>query len=99
MLVMMQTEKHRCSMIIKRKSLVTLNITYYRLDYRSILQEFIWQTMDVKPKYPRVQKFLNYWHNNIEATINEIQLCDSENNKISKADFMIYDNDSGKGYI
>ena len=99
MLVMMQTEKHRCSMIIKRKSLVTLNITYYRLDYRNILQEFIWQTMDIKPKYPRVQKFLNYWHNNIDAIINEIQLCDSENNKISKADFMIYDNDSGKGYI
>ena len=86
-------------MIIKRKSLVTLNITYYRIDYKSILQEFIWQTMDVKPKYTRVQKFLNYWHNNIDAIINEIQLCDSENNKISKADFMIYDNDSGKGYI
>ena len=36
---------------------------------------------------------------NIDATINEIQLCDSENNRISKVDFMIYDNDSGKGYI
>ena len=66
-------------MIIKRKSLVTLNITYYRLDYRSILQEFIWQTMDVKPKYPRVQKFLNYWHNNIDAIINEIQQPEHDN--------------------
>ena len=61
-------------MIIKRKSLVTLNITYYRLDYRSILQEFIWQTMDVKPKYPRVQKFLNYWHENIDAVIASIDI-------------------------
>ena len=47
-------------------------------DYENILQQLVWQTMDVKPKYPKVQKFLNYWHNNIDAIVNEVQICDSE---------------------
>jgi uncharacterized protein Usg len=64
--------------LIKRKVLVTLNVYYWMPDYENILQQLVWQTMDVKPKYPRVQKFLNYWHNNIDAIVNEVQICDSE---------------------
>ena len=45
-------------------------------DYENILQQFIWQTLDVKPKYPGVHKFLNHWHNNIEAIVNEVQICE-----------------------
>jgi len=62
--------------IIKRKVLVTLNVYYWMPDYENILQQFIWQTLDVKPKYPRVYKFLNHWHNNIEAIVNEVQICE-----------------------
>ena len=64
--------------IIKRKILVTLNVYYWMPDYENILQQFIWQTIDVKPKYPRIHKFLDYWHNNIDAIVNEIQICESE---------------------
>ncbi len=64
--------------LIKRKVLVTLNVYYWMPDYENILQQLVWQTMDVKPKYPKVQKFLNYWHNNIDAIVNEVQICDSE---------------------
>ena len=66
--------------ILKRKILVTLNVYYWMPDYENILQQFIWQTMDVKPKYPRVHKFLDYWHNNIDAIVNEIEISESERN-------------------
>ena len=66
--------------IIQKKILVTLNVYYWLPDYENILQQFIWQTLDVKPKYPRVHKFLDYWHNNIDAIVNEIQICESERN-------------------
>jgi len=65
-------------LLIKRKTLVTLNIFYWMPDYESILQQLIWQTMDVKPKYPRVHKFLDHWHNNIDAKLSEIIIYDSE---------------------
>ena len=64
--------------IIRNKTLVTLNVYYWMPDYDNILQQFIWQTMDVKPKYPRINKFLDFWHNNIEAIVSEIQICESE---------------------
>ena len=66
--------------IIKRKTLITLNVYYWLPDYENLIQQFMWQTMDVKPKYPRVNKFLNYWHNNIDAIINEVQISESERN-------------------
>ena len=68
--------------VIRRKTLVTLNVFYWMPDYENILQQFIWQTMDVKPKYPRVHRFLNYWHNNIDAVVSEVVICDSERENI-----------------
>ena len=61
-------------MIIIKNTIVTVNIFYWRPDCHNILQQFIWQTDDVKPQYPRVHKFLNYWHDNIEAVISEIEI-------------------------
>lgn len=46
-------------------------------DYTHILQEFIWQTADISPEYPRVHRFLNYWHDNIEAVISEVNIADN----------------------
>ena len=60
--------------ILRRKTLVTLDIFYYLPDYPSLIEEFIWQTHDVVPELPRVQKFLWYWHDNVDATINKIYI-------------------------
>ena len=64
-------------MFLVRNTTVTLNIFYWMPDYQNILQQFIWQTTDVRPEYPRVHRFLNYWHNNIEAVIEEINISDN----------------------
>ena len=64
-------------MIILRNTIVTLNVLYWMPDYTHILQEFIWQTADISPEYPRVHRFLNYWHDNIEAVISEVKIADN----------------------
>ena len=64
-------------MIILRNTIVTINVLYWMPDYTHILQEFIWQTADVRPEYPRVHRFLNYWHDNIEAVISEVKIADN----------------------
>ena len=46
-------------MILRRKSIVTVDILYWMPDYDNILQEFVWQTKDVVPEIPRVHKFLD----------------------------------------
>jgi len=69
-------------MFVRNKVLVSLRVYYYMPDYRDLIQEFMWQTMDIKPKYPRVNKFLNYWKENIEAVIADVEMIETE--KISK---------------
>jgi len=69
-------------MVVRNKVLVSLHVFYSMPDYRDLIQEFMWQTMDIKPKYPRVNKFLNYWKENIEAVIADIEMIETE--KISK---------------
>ena len=64
-------------MIILKNTIVTVSVFYWMPDYRHVLQEFIWQTDDIKPEYPRVHKFLNYWHDNIEAVISEVNIADN----------------------
>jgi uncharacterized protein Usg len=57
-------------------SLVTINVIYYMPDYRHLLNEFIWQTLDKRPKYPRIEQFLGFWRREIDAVIKEIILTD-----------------------
>ena len=64
-------------MILIRNTIVTINVLYWMPDYTHILQEFIWQTADISPEYPRVHRFLNYWHDNIEAVISEVNIANN----------------------
>jgi uncharacterized protein Usg len=57
-------------------SLVTVRVVYFLPDYHDILQEFLWQTMDLRPRYPRVQRFLDHWRREIDAVIKEIDICE-----------------------
>lgn len=59
-------------------SLVTINVLYHLPDYRSILNEFIWQTLDLRPRYPRVEQFLAYWEQEIEGRIKQVRLMDGD---------------------
>lgn len=64
--------------IFVTKQLVLVKVEYYIPDYRSILNEFSWQTEDIWPTIPRVHKFLNYWKEHIEAPINTVFVASSD---------------------
>ena len=71
---------------LKRTELVFVGVTYYMPDYTNILQTFHWQTEDITPDLPRVHQFLNYWKENIEAIIKEVEVCSSFGG-MKRADF------------
>ena len=56
------------------EQLTLIQVYYYMPDYPSVLNEFVWQTIDLYPRFPRMQRFLSYWSENIDARINEIYL-------------------------
>lgn len=66
--------------ILSERSLVTIQVYYFIPDYPHLIGRFIWQTQDVKPRYPRIHRFLDHWRREIDAVIKEIVICDSTSN-------------------
>ena len=58
--------------------LATAEVLYYLPDHPSLLQSFIWQTLDLAPTYPRTHHFLNFWRREIDAVIHSVQLATGE---------------------
>ena len=73
--------------LFPKKIWVLVNISYWMPDNQNILQEFIWQTRDIEPTYPRINRFLLYWKDNIEPVINDISLVSSSVNNYRYTNF------------
>lgn len=58
-------------MIIKTTKPVLLQVYYFMPDHPNLLQEFTWGYDDIIPELIKTHKFLNHWHQNIEAVISE----------------------------
>ncbi len=67
--------------------LTTANITYHMPDHPNLLQEFIWQNMDIAPKYPKLSKFLDFWEREIEGALNSVRVTSAE--LITPAEFKL----------
>lgn len=60
--------------ILKKKEIVLVGIIYYLPDHKNLVNEFYCHFEDIVPDIPRVHEFLNYWKNNIEAVIKQIEV-------------------------
>ena len=58
--------------------LATAEVLYYMPDHPTLLQSFIWQTLDLAPSYPRIHKFLDFWRAEIQAVIHSVNLASGE---------------------
>ena len=63
-----------------------MQVVYYIPDYLHLVNEFIWQTEDQQPDYPRINQFLDYWDRNIDGPIKEVYIHDQEDSKIRIVD-------------
>ena len=65
-------------MIFRSKQLVTVDIFYFMPGYQNLIQEFVWQTEDIVPEMYRTHKFLDYWHHNIDAIVQEVMIMTND---------------------
>ena len=59
---------------LRGKRLTTAEVLYYMPDHPDLLQSFLWQTLDEGPDYPRIQRFLAFWREEIDAVIHSVQI-------------------------
>lgn len=54
--------------------LTTAEILYHLPDHPNLLQSFIWQDLDIAPRYPVLHKFLDFWKREIEGNLHSVRV-------------------------
>ncbi|HKY94924.1 MAG TPA: Usg family protein [Kiloniellales bacterium] len=70
----MRVHESALALQLRGYRLATAEILYHMPDHPGVLQQFVWQHMDIAPDYPRLQKFLDYWRRNIEAVLHSVKV-------------------------
>jgi uncharacterized protein Usg len=83
---LVQQGRNNLTYIIEKWTIASVQVVYYLPDHIHILNEFVWQTEDRRPKFPRIGKFLEYWDKNIEGPIKEVYIYDHEKHDIRQVD-------------
>jgi uncharacterized protein Usg len=55
--------------------LSTVRIHYYLPDHRSLLQQFVMQQYDIAPRFPELDRFLDYWRREIDAVLHSVEVA------------------------
>jgi len=63
---------------LKNYRLTTAEILYHLPDYPELLQSFIWQNLDLAPKFPALQKFLDYWEHHLDGRLHSVQVANTK---------------------
>lgn len=66
-------------LILRYPTIITCEVLYYRPDFPSLVQSFVWQTEDTIPELKRIHQFLHFWQTQIEARINSIRISHGNN--------------------
>ncbi len=55
--------------------LTTAQIFYHLPDYPQLLQEFIWQHLDLAPEFPQLKQFLSFWEKRIDGKLHSVNIA------------------------
>ena len=58
--------------------LTTAEILYHLPDYPSLLQSFVWQTMDRAPHFVKIREFLDHWEAHLEGRIHSVKIASKQ---------------------
>ena len=54
--------------------LTTAEILYHLPDHPGVLQSFVWQDLDISPKFPVLRKFLDFWVREIDGKLHSVRV-------------------------
>jgi uncharacterized protein Usg len=54
--------------------LTTAEILYRLPDHPALLQTYIWQELDLAPRYPVLAKFLDFWERELDGRLHSVRV-------------------------
>lgn len=55
--------------------LTTAEILYHLPDHPHLIQSFVWQQLDIAPRFPELQRFLAFWQTQIEGRLHSVKVA------------------------
>jgi len=64
----------RLDLQLRGYRLTTAEILYHLPDHPTLLQTFIWQELDIAPRFPVLHKFLSFWQRELEGKLHSVRV-------------------------
>ena len=74
-------------LMLRDYRLTTAEIIYRFPDHPVLLQQFIWQELDLAPKFPVLGKFIDFWNRELDGKIHSVKVMHAE--LVSPAEFRL----------
>ena len=58
--------------------LTTAEILYRMPDHPGVLQAYVWQDLDLAPRFPALTRFLDFWSRNLDGKLHSVKVASSE---------------------
>ncbi|MDE3015911.1 MAG: usg protein [Pseudomonadota bacterium] len=65
------------SLMLRDYRLTTAEILYHLPDHPALLQSYVWQQLDIAPRFPVLNKFLDFWEREIEGKLHSVKIASS----------------------
>jgi uncharacterized protein Usg len=60
---------------LKDYRLTTAEILYHMPDHHGILQSYVWQDMDIAPRFPVLHDFLDFWRRELDGEVHSVRVA------------------------
>ena len=57
--------------------LTTAEILYRLPDHPGMLQTYVWQALDLAPRFPALRKFLDFWERELDGKLHSVRVASS----------------------
>ena len=74
----MALETHELELMLRDYRLTTAEILYHFPDHPALLQSYVWQELDLAPKFPTLKKFLAFWERELDGKLHSVKVMHSE---------------------
>jgi uncharacterized protein Usg len=55
--------------------LTTAEILYHMPDHPGLLQTYVWQDLDLAPRFPVLTRFLDFWSRKLEGKLHSVRVA------------------------
>jgi len=60
---------------LKDYRLTTAEILYHMPDHPDLLQTFVWQDLDIAPRFPVLHRFLDFWARSLDGKLHSVRVA------------------------